>query len=184
MVLPYSQFRTCFLGNLRFRESVSTQILRTQHRIAQNCPKMTLSISVIPGIGGLIRKVKSKSSAKEPAPLPSPPPYKIESKSNPPPAKLQSIKASDTPQFLWMNAQCREWLFKVLIEYCGRSVKSANEAVEVVFGAGGFGPLMYFLSEDTWKEAVGWSDGASIYRLLLTVMDEEDAWSSKLEEPH
>ena len=32
-------------------------------------------------------------------------------------------------------------------------------AVEVVFGAGGFGPIMYWLPEGTWREALGWRDG-------------------------
>jgi hypothetical protein len=57
-------------------------------------------------------------------------------------------------------------------------------AVEVVFGAGGFGPIMYWLPEGTWREALGWRDGASIYALLSHVMDEEGAWTSKLEKPN
>jgi hypothetical protein len=67
----------------------------------------------------------------------------------------------------------QEWLFKVVIEYCGRSVESANETVEVVFGAGGFGPIMYWLPEETWGEALGWRDGVSIYARLLAVIHEE-----------
>ncbi|KAE9365153.1 hypothetical protein N431DRAFT_496302 [Stipitochalara longipes BDJ] len=85
------------------------------------------------------------------------------------------IRAADTPQWAWSNAQCREWLAAVLVEYCNRDPVVARELADNMFADGGFGPRLYTTKLVTWEGYVGKRDAEGIHGLLLSLRKEKGA---------
>jgi hypothetical protein len=85
------------------------------------------------------------------------------------------IRASDTPQWAWSNAQCREWLAAVLIEYCNRDPEVARDMADKMFEDGGFGPRLYTTKLVTWERFVGVRDAECIHGLLVSLRKEKGA---------
>jgi hypothetical protein len=48
---------------------------------------------------------------------------------SPPPPYDGEIKASDVPQWLWSNQQCRDWLTEVLVEKCNKDREAATKNI-------------------------------------------------------
>lgn len=84
------------------------------------------------------------------------------------------IRAADTPQWTWSNAQCRDWVTEVLVEYCSRDRKYAREKADSVFAKGGFGPRIYNLRKESWRHHLGVEDGQSMYSLVTSLWKNKD----------
>jgi hypothetical protein len=75
------------------------------------------------------------------------------------------IKASDIPQWKWTNKECRQWLVKVLVEYCSIE-KDAADAEAKKFE--GFGPILYLMELHEWMDWLG-RKGQAIHSILVPV---------------
>jgi len=105
----------------------------------------------------------SSKHGKESQPPPyesvMPPTSRDKSRTN----KSYNIRATDTPQWLWNEEQCRLWLTAVLVEY-GCKERDIAEGMAAKFE--GFGPSMYLRTRDGWCKLFG-NYGGAIYSLLL-----------------
>lgn len=83
-----------------------------------------------------------------------------------------NIKASETPQWLWSNAQCRAWIAAVCIEYLQYSERDAYAAAE---GVKGFGPRLFGMRLQEWTQILGNADGYSVYTLVFSIARKKGA---------
>jgi hypothetical protein len=74
----------------------------------------------------------------------TPPPYTTEDQ--------HAIKATDTPQWLWTNLQCREWIFAVCLDNLGLCVEECQEIADMFEG---YGPSIYSNNVFFWEELFG-----------------------------
>jgi hypothetical protein len=79
------------------------------------------------------------------------------------------IRASDSPKWRWANEQCRQWIFSVLIDYCGQNLESAFEQAEQFRGCG---PNLFFETLEGWRERL-YYDGDVIYYVLVEAREQE-----------
>jgi len=85
----------------------------------------------------------------------------------------EPIEATDTPQWAWKNAQCKEWLFAVCYESLGLSGEEAK-AISDKFD--GFGPVIYCMDQKGWKNLLGTTHRANgVYATVYNVMREPGA---------
>lgn len=76
-----------------------------------------------------------------------------------------NIQASDTPQWLWSNAQCRAWLYAVCITYLDYTEEAAHaEAARFK----GMGVYLYSRNRHGWTTKMGQENGTSVYNLLIS----------------
>jgi hypothetical protein len=91
------------------------------------------------------------------------------------PVTENSIKATDIPQWIWTNAQCREWLFAVCSESLGLGVEE-SKAISEKFE--GYGPNIYCLKFEDWLNILGSNPmgrAYSVYSTLLSIRHEKGA---------
>jgi hypothetical protein len=85
------------------------------------------------------------------------------------------IKATDTPQWIWTNAQCRAWIFAVCSKNLGLGVEESKIISEKFEG---YGPNIYCLKFENWVDIFGSdnpSRAESVYSTILGLQDEEGA---------
>jgi len=61
------------------------------------------------------------------------------------PFSRNGIKATDTPQWLWSNQQCRSWIIAVCVTLLNNSVKQAEEKAARFRG---FGPMIFEITPE------------------------------------
>lgn len=79
--------------------------------------------------------------------------------------EARSIKATDTPQWLWSNNQCRQWLVAVLETLLHFS---PEEAQSTALQFEGFGPSLYLMAAEEWGRMLGRDPARSVYGLILS----------------
>jgi hypothetical protein len=83
------------------------------------------------------------------------------------------IKASDVPQWLWTNAQCKDWLFAVCHVSLGLT---GEEAKAITDKFDGCGPVIYMMEYVDWIKLLGTENRAqSIYAYVVNSQQEPGA---------
>lgn len=94
-----------------------------------------------------LKRLKIESKATKPAD--SQPPAYAEPKN---PYSHLHIKATDVPQWLWTNAQCRAWLYSIFRDYLDYAHdKAENEALSFL----GMGCNLYNNNAKNWRDLSG-----------------------------
>jgi hypothetical protein len=83
------------------------------------------------------------------------------------------IKASDVPQWLWTNAQCKDWLFAVCHVSLGLT---GEEAKAITAKFDGCGPVIYMMEYVDWIKLLGTQNRAqSVYAYVVNTQHEPGA---------
>jgi hypothetical protein len=89
------------------------------------------------------------------------------------PFSRNGIKATDTPQWLWSNKQCRSWIIAVCVTLLNNSVEQAEEKAARFRG---FRPAIFENELEEWTEIFqDEADVASVYGLVLGQTHEKGA---------
>ena len=114
-------------------------------------------------------KKKKTTSAAAPAPALantrdiSPPPYQ----------EPETIAPTSVPQWLWTNAQCREWVFQLCVETLGLSVEESRSISDRFDG---YGPNIYTMTTAGWEGLLGTKQrGCGVYSAVLSMRDRKGA---------
>jgi len=83
--------------------------------------------------------------------------------------RFHNITARSTPQWRWTNAECRAWIFEVLVKYLGHTNQAACQKAEKFVG---FGPALWSLDREAWEQYLGEVEGQSVFRLLVSMCRE------------
>jgi hypothetical protein len=98
------------------------------------------------------------------------------SNTDPPPYESSlriGIKATDTPQWLWSNEQCRSWIIAVCVTLLNNSLEEAEEKAKRYRG---FGPSIFENNIEAWKSIFqNEYDSESVYSLVMSKRDESGA---------
>lgn len=115
----------------------------------------------------------------------SPPPYQKlkngKKQSNNPASSPKTILATDVPQWLWSNLQCRQWLLAVLVTYMNIEPTAAATSADRFEG---YGPNIYIRDLQAWNDLLGDHNGAGIYMMLLSVRHHKGAIPRKVTITH
>jgi hypothetical protein len=108
----------------------------------------------------------------------APPAYSASQKPTNTPSN-QSIEATDVPQWLWSNTQCRAWIAAVcedLLAY------SDGNAEIIASNFSGFGPRLFSINIEHWNSLLGnnvigkiIADAESVYALIFSLRREKGA---------
>ncbi|KAE9376295.1 hypothetical protein N431DRAFT_462140 [Stipitochalara longipes BDJ] len=83
-------------------------------------------------------------------------------------ATANPIMPTDTPQWVWTNAECKEWLFAVCYENLGLS---GEESKAISDNFDGFGPVIYCMDQTDWKKLLGTNHRANgVYAMVYNLM--------------
>jgi hypothetical protein len=109
----------------------------------------------------------------------SPPPPYSTSQNPTNTSPIQSIKATDVPQWLWSNAQCRAWIATVCEDLLGYSDENAEM---IASNFAGFGPRLFSMEIEHWHSLLGKNvvgkniaDAESVYALVFGLRREKGA---------
>lgn len=84
---------------------------------------------------------------------------RLASDQNPPPYQMYSqlgIKATDTPQWLWSNVECRAWLTAVGVTLLNMSIDEAEGYADSFEGSGTY---IYNWNCQAWHRLYGIANG-------------------------
>lgn len=95
-----------------------------------------------------------------------PPPYRE------PPFTYDGIKASDTPQWLWSEAECQAWIIAFCVTSFNMSICEAERAAKWYEGSGA---CIYGLDDDSWRTLVPGDRGTSLCNFLMSRRNEKGA---------
>ena len=89
------------------------------------------------------------------------------------PFSRNGIKATDTPQWLWSNEQCRSWIVAVCVTLLNNSVEEAEEKAARFRG---FGPMIFESEKEGWTNILqDNADVISVYGLVLGQTHKKEA---------
>lgn len=124
------------------------------------CPDTTLN--PIPAPNESSRESKNSQNSSNNI---EPPPYESFSR--------DGIKATDIPQWLWSNKQCRSWVIAVCVTLLNNSVEEAEEKAARFRG---FGPIIFENNLESWNYVLrDIVDATSVYGLVLGQTREKGA---------
>jgi hypothetical protein len=98
-----------------------------------------------------------------------------------PPFTRLGIKAYDTPQWLWTNAQCQAWITAYCVEMLSFDLSRAEGIARDFRGAG---TTIYTMKIEFWKRRMGELEGITIFNYLCSVFRKDGAVPDHIMIPH
>ena len=128
-------------------------------------------------------KVSKKTQAKgfecqSPATNQSKPPSYNDSLAT---SATHSIKASDNPQWLWSQSECRTWIKEVCIHYFDFTLDEALAASE---NFKGMRASLFQLRGPSWEEIIPGPYATALYSLIFSRRAEQGAVPKNITFPH
>lgn len=118
----------------------------------------------MPNLSNLFTCLFKKGTSQEKA---QPPPYTTQRE-----AESGPIKAFETPQWKWSNAECKEWLLSYLIDKLQYDRAKAESLVAKLKGDG---TVMYCRDYEEWRILLGKWQAKGVYIILFALRREEGA---------